>query len=48
MIAFIAQRDHLSIDRAKQIFARLSVPDLTLLELQMRKPQLTSDYDPFE
>lgn len=46
MLAFIAQRDHVSIDRAKQIFAALTVADLTMLELQMPRPQFTSEYDP--
>ena len=49
LIAFIAKRDHVSLDRAKAIFATLSPADLIHLELQVRpsRPRFEADYDPY-
>jgi hypothetical protein len=48
LIGYIAQRDRVEMDRAKAIFAALSIPDLTILEMQARQQSVgfTSDYDP--
>jgi hypothetical protein len=49
MIAFIARRDGVTIERARAIFETLSPPDLIRLELEARpsRPRFEAEYDPY-
>jgi hypothetical protein len=50
LIAYVAERDRVPLDRAKTLFASLSFAELTRLELEAdsrRQPPFTAEYDPF-
>jgi hypothetical protein len=49
LIEYVARRDRVTIDQAREAFARLSVPDLIRLELEAspRRGGFESEYDPY-
>jgi hypothetical protein len=49
LIRYIAQRDRVTIEHARIIFAELSTPDLIRLDMeaQPRGPMFQSEYDPY-
>lgn len=48
-IRYIAQRDHVTIEQARTLFAELSTPDLIRLDMeaQPRGLMFQSEYDPY-
>jgi hypothetical protein len=49
LIEYVARRDRVTIDQARETLARLSVPDLIRLELEARPRSsgFESEYDPY-
>jgi hypothetical protein len=49
MVEYIMRRDQLTEEKARVVFSRLNVADLTMLELAVndRRPAHSFDYDPF-
>lgn len=50
LIGFIAKRDRVAVDRAKEIFTAMNDQEVVALELYERDrspPLFTADYDPF-